>query len=61
MGFEFNPADEDEHGECRHEIVKLRILLQDLHRWFLEKSPENYKGCGLYLDVLAELNGRSKV
>lgn len=30
MSFEFNPADEDEHGECRHEIEQLNALIVEL-------------------------------
>lgn len=30
MGFEFNPADEDPHGECRHEIHQLQSELTTL-------------------------------
>lgn len=30
MGFEFNPADEDEHGLCRHEIEQLRAEIARL-------------------------------
>lgn len=26
-------------------------LLKSLHDWFLEVSPENYRGCGLWIDV----------
>lgn len=27
MSFDMNPADEDEHGECRHEIEHLRKVV----------------------------------
>ena len=30
MSFEFNPADEDPHGECRHEIHRLQAVNADL-------------------------------
>jgi hypothetical protein len=30
MSFEFNPADEDPHGECRHEIHTLQAELENL-------------------------------
>lgn len=29
MGFEFNPADEDEHGECGQEIKRLNAELTE--------------------------------
>ena len=28
MSFEFNPEDDDPHGECRHEIHRLKMLVQ---------------------------------
>jgi hypothetical protein len=30
MSFEFNPEDEDPHGECRHEIQRLKAINADL-------------------------------
>lgn len=30
MSFEFNPAEEDPHGECRHEIHRLEAINADL-------------------------------
>lgn len=36
MGFEFNPADEDPHGECRHEIQRLKVILAEARRQLAE-------------------------
>lgn len=30
MSFDMNPADEDPHGECRHEIERLNKQVQEL-------------------------------
>lgn len=32
MSFDMNPADEDEHGECRHEIERLNAELREARR-----------------------------
>lgn len=32
MSFDMNPADEDEHGECRHEIERLRTTIEEQHK-----------------------------
>lgn len=37
------------------EKMELLTLLRSLHEWFMEKSPENYNGCGLWIDVDAML------
>jgi len=26
-------------------------LLKSVHSWFMEKAPEHYNGCGLWIDV----------
>lgn len=31
--------------------LKLLKLLNGVHSWFIQKAPEHYKGCGLFLDV----------
>lgn len=41
MGFEFNPEDEDPHGECRHEIQQLQALLGRVYREAGNESPEH--------------------
>ena len=38
-GPEFNPADEDEHGECRNEIQNLLALLGRVYREVGNESP----------------------
>lgn len=45
MSFEFNPADEDEHGECRHEIHRLTAEL--------EETADRLATCWLFLDEIA--------
>lgn len=30
-------------------------LLKSLHKWFMESAPEQYNGCGLWIDVDAFL------
>jgi hypothetical protein len=35
----------------RDEKRELLNLLQSLHSWFMEKAPEHYNGCGLWIDV----------
>lgn len=42
MGFEFNPADEDPHGECRYEIQRLKLLSSKCDGCGL---PELHKMC----------------
>lgn len=37
------------------EKMELLTLLKSLHEWFMEKSPDNYNGCGLWIDVDATL------
>ncbi len=32
MSFEFNPADEDPHRECRHEIHRLQKALRKIDK-----------------------------
>lgn len=39
MTFEFNPADEDEHGECRHEIETLQAKLDGIFKLFRNSVP----------------------
>lgn len=50
MTFEFNPADEDPHGECRHEIQRLeaeneRLRVEMVDSTFLsvEEVEELYR------------------
>lgn len=35
------------HAEKR----ELLQLLKSVHLWFMEKAPEHYNGCGLWIDV----------
>ena len=35
------------HDEKR----ELLQLLKSVHSWFMEKAPEHYNGCGLWIDV----------
>ena len=37
-------------------VDEVRKLLRSVHDWFLQKAPDHYKGCGLYIDVEAELS-----
>lgn len=44
MSFDMNPADEDEHGECRNEIHKLQERIAELEKFqrkcsICEKNP----------------------
>lgn len=34
--------------EEKHELLR---LLKSVHMWFVEKAPEHYNGCGLWIDV----------
>ena len=40
----------------RAKVVELRRLLESVHFWFMQKSPEHYNGCGLWIDVDITLN-----
>lgn len=41
----------DEVSRLHDEKRELLQLLKSVHDWFMEKSPENYNGCGLWIDV----------
>lgn len=38
-------------SHLREENLKLLRLLKSVHMWFMEKAPEHYNGCGLWIDV----------
>lgn len=40
MSFEDNPADDDPHGECRHEIWRLQELLKRVYSEVGNEAPE---------------------
>ena len=50
---EIPPRDGEQKSETQ---ATERYLLRLLHGWFLKKAPEHYKGCGLYIDVIAALS-----
>lgn len=67
MSFDMNPADEDPHGECRHEIKRLQALIVEYHE--AKTEDENMsEQCGDLMedvgevppDVLAEMNRRTE-
>lgn len=45
----------DDVSRLHDEKRELLTLLKSLHEWFMEKSPDNYNGCGLWIDVDATL------
>ena len=48
MGFEYNPADEDPHGECRHEIHRLQDEVKH-YKALLIACAEQLDPCDVYL------------
>lgn len=42
MGFEFNPEDEDPHGECLHEIKRLKAINSALVKLCEEAIESHY-------------------
>jgi len=40
--------DVDSLERERDEVLK---LLKTVHEWFMQKAPEHYNGCGLWIDV----------
>lgn len=42
MNFDMNPADEDPHGECRHEIHRL----QEINKELLAACESMLRTCG---------------
>lgn len=41
----------DEVSRLHDEKRELLQLLKSVHSWFMEKAPEHYNGCGLWVDV----------
>lgn len=42
------------------EKAELLQLLKSVHAWFMEKAPEHYNGCGLWIDVDMTLRNSAK-
>lgn len=55
MSFEFNPADEDPHGECRHYIHRLEQTIRDIESLLLDHSEYDSK-IGLVYDLIDSLD-----
>lgn len=45
------PITAEELADLKQQNAELMQLLKSVHEWFMEKSPENYNGCGLWIDV----------
>lgn len=39
------------HDALREQHAEVLQLLKTVHSWFMEKAPEHYNGCGLWIDV----------
>lgn len=39
------------HDALREHHAEVLSLLKSVHSWFMEKAPEHYNGCGLWIDV----------
>ena len=41
----------DHARKLERERNKALELLKTVHQWFMQKAPEHYNGCGLWIDV----------
>lgn len=48
-------GDDRTISHLHEENRELLRLLKSVHMWFMEKAPEHYNGCGLWIDIDATL------